>query len=85
MTNYQDVKKNVFLLEEVSEKSKAKIVSCDKHQKCFVKTKLFKKICTLSMLIVSISLFFLGGLPRRINYQPPWSILFGPEEQINSA
>ena len=58
MENKQDVKTNIFLLQKVSKKSKAKIVSCNKYQKCFVKTKSFKKVCTLSILIVSIYLFF---------------------------
>ena len=57
-----------FFLQKVSKKSKAKIVSCNKYQKCFVKTKSFEKICTLSILIVSIYLFFLCGVPCRINY-----------------
>ena len=43
MENKQDVKTNIFLLQKVSKKSKAKIVSCNKYQKCFVKTKSFKK------------------------------------------
>ena len=59
MENKQDAKTNIFLLQKVSKKSKAKIVSCNKYQKCFVKTKSFKKLCSLSILIVSIYLFFL--------------------------
>ena len=43
MENKQDFKTNIFLLQKVSKKSKAKIVSCNKYQKCFVKTKSFKK------------------------------------------
>ena len=58
MKNKQDVEKNFFLLQKVSKKSKAKIVSYNIYEKCFVKTKSLKKICTLSVLIVSIYLFF---------------------------
>ena len=42
MENKEDVKTNILLLQKVSEKPKAKIVSCNKYQKCFVKTKSFK-------------------------------------------
>ena len=41
--NKHDVKTNIFPLQKVSKKSKTKIVSCNKYQKCFVKTKSFKK------------------------------------------
>ena len=58
MENKQDVKTNIFLLQKVSKKSKAKIVRCNTYQKCFVKTKSFEKIRALSILIVSIYLFF---------------------------
>ena len=58
MENKEDIKTNILLLQKVSEKPKAKIVSCNKYQKCFVKTKSFKKLCTLSILIVQMYLFF---------------------------
>ena len=58
MENKQDVKTNISPLQKGSKKSKAKIVSCKKQQKCFVKRKSFKKICMLSILIVSIYLIF---------------------------
>ena len=43
MENKQNVQKNIFLLQKVSKKAKAKILSRNKYQKCFVKTKSFKK------------------------------------------
>ena len=58
MENKQDVKTNDILLQKVSKTSKAKIASCNKYQNFFVKTKSFKRICTLSIRIVSIYLFF---------------------------
>ena len=43
MENKQNVKINIFLFQKVNKKSKAKIIGCNKYQKCFVKTNRVKK------------------------------------------